>query len=331
MGAVVSATTGIEWTATVHPDGSVTPGKTWNPVRGCSIVSPGCVNCYAMKQAHRFSGTGKPYDGLTKQTSAGPQWAGHAMEIDSMLTEPLSWRTPCRVFVNSMSDLFHPSVTDAFIDRVFGMMACAPQHTFQILTKRADRMLSWARSRNHQHIHEAAKHVLGFDHPKRRGLNSGDWPLPNVWLGVSVENQKFADERIPLLLQTPAAVRFISAEPLLGPVDLVRGGWTFLEALRPPPGNSGGHERGLDWVIVGGESGPKARQCERGWVRSIVHQCKAAGVAVFVKQLGSTPYEGEKPYMEMTIGARRIVLRDRKGGDPSEWPEDIRVREFPRV
>ena len=231
----MAATSSIEWT-----------DKTWNPVRGCSVVSPGCVNCYAMKQAHRFSGKGKAYEGLTKQTTSGPQWTGKVMLAEAQLLEPLTWRQPQRVFVNSMSDLFHESMEDEWIDRVFAVMALCPQHTFQILTKRADRMrdymvvldrdmriptTTFARWRSE------AEGILQ-DRGDTRTIVTNAWPLSNVWLGVSVESQKYADERIPLLLQTPAAARFISAEPLLGPVNLrdlqpMRGRETNDAGLKP--------------------------------------------------------------------------------------------------
>jgi protein gp37 len=364
----VSATSSIEWTE-----------KTWNPVRGCSIVSPGCVNCYAMKQAHRFSWPtvysnphtgevqkeGGPYEGLTKMTKAGPQWTGVVRTVESALLEPLSWRKPVRVFVNSMSDLFHEDVPDAFIDRVFAVMALAPRHTFQILTKRAERMRAYFSDLNlrNELIGIEGERISGFDRYGSDGLAPWSrWPLPlkNVWLGVSVEHQHFADERIPLLLQTPAAIRFISAEPLLGPVDLSRfltpcdsdnqhsgsehsrkdgdvpaARVADLQRQRPRWDKSTGHDqsdqiaerqgvRNLEWVIVGGESGAGARPFDLAWARSIVQQCKAAGVACFVKQVGAKPLAEFAPRCDSLI-----TLKDRKGGDPLEWPEDLRVREFP--
>lgn len=328
----MSATTSIEWTE-----------KTWNPVRGCSVVSPGCVHCYAMKQAHRFSGPGQPYEGLTKPTKAGPQWTGEVRPVVGALLEPLSWRKPSRVFVNSMSDLFHEDVPEAFIDEVFAVMALCPQHTFQVLTKRPRRMQRWVSDNaTGGHIFHLSQQV----DPSGAGAQSGAWPLPNVWLGVSVEDQQRADERIPLLLQTPAAVRFISAEPLLGPVTFRWAkwdDWTDGYGRPRPQVNELDGLRRLDWVIVGGESGPGARACDVAWVRSLVQQCQAASVPVFVKQLGSRltgvglegpPYSSpprREGYLvhwtcrdENTFG-----LCDRKGGEPSEWPEELRVRQFP--
>lgn len=335
----MSAISSIEWT-----------DRTWNPVRGCSVVSPGCVNCYAMKFAHRFSGDGKPYAGLTKQTKAGPQWNGRVQLVHAALVEPLSWRKPARVFVNSMSDLFHDAIPDSFILAVFVTMAKAHRHTFQVLTKRPARMQEllsqWRRD--------------GVTLREGCGV-----VLPNVWLGVSCEDQQRADERIPALLQTPSAVRFISAEPLIGPLygldQWLSGGadsrpfWTD----RCPVDERGfALIHGLDWVIVGGESGTGARDCHVRWVRNIVEQCQRAAVPVFVKQLGSRVIDrndagflGEEPCawpdtidqedrIEYDLdGTRdgyqgapvRIHLNNRKGGDQSEWPEDLRVREFPAV
>jgi protein gp37 len=339
----------IEWTDT-----------TWNPVRGCSVISPGCVNCYAMKQAHRFSGPGRAYEGLTKLTKAGPQWTGKVVTVEDALLEPLSWRKPRRVFVNSMSDLFHEDVPFEFIDRVLAVMALAPRHTFQVLTKRAHRMVMYLTTGNRSEL--VAREICSVSASLKRpytweearsiifGLKLSDetpptsrWPLPNVWLGVSVEDQKHADERIPLLLQTPAAVRFISAEPLLGPVDLTHvrePSYYDRDALDvnrwQPPWTANAK---LDWVIVGGESGPGARPCRVAWVRSTVAQCKAAGVAVFVKQLGAKPEGDPRPpeRIDPATGARtltvmqQIEIHDSKGGDPSEWPEDLRVRQFPET
>lgn len=337
----MSATTAIQWT-----------DRTWNPTRGCSVVSPGCVNCYAMKQAHRFSGPGKPYEGLTKQTKAGPQWTGKVITVPDALREPLSWRKPQRVFVNSMSDLFHEDVPFEFIRRVFDVMAQARRHTFQILTKRAERM----------------RDSLPLLAERHTAADGSGWPLPNVWLGVSAEDQQRADERIPLLLQTPAVARFVSIEPMLAPVDLTRlyGHVTFgdavdlcVDALAGRYGAAWLGRRSvrdrelsalginhLDWVIVGGESGPGARPFDLAWARSILQQCKKARVACFVKQIGSVPVQICSE-CGRTVGrvlggfadvcglhhesmrGRLLVVRNAQGGDPSEWPADLRVRQFP--
>jgi protein gp37 len=324
------STTSIEWT-----------DKTWNPVRGCSIVSPGCVNCYAMKQAHRFSGPGGAYEGLTKQTKAGPQWTGKVVWDESKLLEPLSWRKPCRVFVNSMSDLFHESVPDAFIDKVFAVMALAPRHAFQVLTKRVLRMRDYVLTLTGsvERMDDVGCDALGLAESMESdeldvlaGQFGDEWPLSNVWLGVSCEDQQRADERIPLLLQTPAAVRFVSAEPLLGPIDFTKCGPIFEKLDRldkhEEAVDAGVYERRqpLNWVIVGGESGPGARPMDLAWARSIFQQSQAANVACFVKQLGA------RPWHQHDNGTRfALKLRSRKGGDPAEWPEDLRVRECPEV
>jgi len=516
--------TTIEWTATVHPDGTVTPGKTWNPVTGCTKVSPGCKNCYAEGVAERF--WAKQYQPVQIQLASGDGDGERAREFtdvqchEDRLLAPLAWRKPVRVFVNSMSDLFHEDVPDAFIDKVFGVMALAPQHTFQILTKRPERMRDYlvgiysprgaerrllaaeaiygdavqrgrrlrigevgrdGDRRRGSNLATKAAAVVRTDRPVRtdesrglerpvsagqgdderrsevcgsasaglaplqrsdsaredrqsQGRRDGQQPavefgagdiegadrarlrgveaqesgssrgvehqdplsgqrresdsgaggprgtarcdseglqhqqgrslpdrvaafleahpvaagwfvgavLPNVWAGTSIENQHFADERIPLLLQTPAAVRFISAEPLLGPVDLtgdpdpcrtwLRSGLSAVRGVVTdkwlPP---------LDQVIVGGESGPGARPCDLAWTRSIVAQCKAAGVACFVKQLGTRPVMQPAEVRRLGFGGLRIDdegqvhLRDRKGCDMAEWSEDLRVREFPEV
>lgn len=309
-----TTTTEIAWT-----------DRTWNPVRGCSRVSEGCMRCYAEGIAYRFSGPGKPFNGLVRRVNGHAQWSGKVVTVESSLLEPLSWRKPARVFVNSMSDLFHEDVPDAFIDQVFAVMAAARQHTFQILTKRADRMREYLSADKLELLDRFDAASDDWTH----GTCEDTWPLPNVWLGVSVEDQKYADERIPLLLQTPAAVRFISAEPLLGPVDLSAIKRTRAEGYMRP---LDGRFRTLDWVIVGGESGPGARPFDLAWPRSIVQQCKAAGVPVFVKQLGARPIvaDGRPGCSEFSP----VLLRGfkaGKGGNPEEWPADLRVREFPGV
>lgn len=201
-----TTTTEISWT-----------DRTWNPIRGCSRVSEGCRFCYAEGVAYRFSGPGQPYEGLARKVNGRAAWTGKVRLVESALTEPLSWRKPARIFVNSMSDLFHEHVSDEFIAAVFGVMAAAPQHTFQVLTKRAERMREVVSALSVELVRECTLKLTGR-------MIRGDWmlPLPNVWLGVSCEDQQRADERIPLLLQTPAVVRFVSCEPLLGPIDLSR-------------------------------------------------------------------------------------------------------------
>lgn len=251
--------TGIAWT-----------DATWNPVRGCSRVSEGCRNCYAERMAARFSWRNVtpedagviqvgesvsegPYHGFA--TASPPRWTGRVELVEKHIADPLRWGKPRRVFVNSMSDLFHESLPDEAIYRVFRVMANAPWHVFQVLTKRAGRM-------------RALMPEIRSRLPDRLG---------HVWHGVSVEDQPTADERISLLLETPAAVRFVSAEPLLGPIDF--------DAFVTPCGCSVDVEhRRLDWVIVGGESGPGWRPMDPDWARAIRGQCAAAGVPFFGKQ-----------------------------------------------
>ena len=320
----MSATSAIEWT-----------DRTWNSVRGCSVVSPGCAHCYAMKQAHRFSGPGKAYAGLTKLTSAGPQWTGQVRLIKDALPEPLRWRTPSRVFVNSMSDLFHEDVPDEFIDQVFAVMALCPQHTFQVLTKRPERMRDYVNALT-MSAERLESLYLDMDHVGSTGGVSetrrdelvdravDHWPLPNVWLGVSVEDQARADERIPRLLQTRAAIRFVSCEPLLGPLRLADACYANMDYESRMTVCD--RDLALEWVIVGGESGSGARRCDLRWVRDLVRDCHTAHVPVFVKQLGARP-DGWWP----TFPLNRHAVRDPKGGNIAEWPEDLRVREYPEM
>jgi protein gp37 len=283
--------TGIEWT-----------GATWNPVVGCSIVSPGCTNCYAMKMAARLEamGTLPHYAGTTRATKGGAVWTGQfALAPERTLLGPLRRRKPTTWFVNSMGDLFHEDVPDERIDRVFAVMALAPQHTFQVLTKRTARMRGYL-SRHRWHLWATAGRAIDAHRWENLPpIMGGDCtPLPNVWLGVSAEDQRRADERIPDLLATPAAVRFVSAEPLLGQISfrpwLVRGD-AGLRDIDPLASALLGmaEEDGTAWVrpaldciIVGGESGPGARPMHPDWARQIRDQCAAAGTAFFFKQWG---------------------------------------------
>lgn len=352
--------TGIAWT-----------DSTWNPVRGCSRVGPGCENCYAEGVAARFSGTGQPYEGLARFSERRlPQWTGEVRFIDKHLADPLRWKKPRRIFVNSMSDLFHEKLSNEEISAVFGVMAAAPRHTFQVLTKRPERAiewLAWAEKRGYdgaalfqeddndwrirQMVNVAAL---------RRGAHvasnhGGPWPLPNVCIGVTAEDQKRADERVPLLLKIPAAVRFVSVEPQLGAVSLQR-----LRARAAWPK--------IDWVICGGESGHRARPFDLAWARSLRDECEAAGVAFFMKQIGARRRAGEffdfnkwVNHARRYIGGKSAVCVDKKGrackvgadfmrardegafpvafyfkhqdagADPNEWPEDLRVQRFPEV
>lgn len=269
----------IEWT-----------DATWNPVRGCSRVSEGCRNCYAEKVAHRFSGPGLPYEGLTVMGNDGPRWNGEIKFIWEHLEDPLKWKEPRRIFVNSMSDLFHENLSREHIDRVLWVVKQCPQHIFQVLTKRPARM---------------KEHMANFV--------TYDGLMPNLWLGVSVEDQKTADERIPILLETQTAVRWISAEPLLGPVSLTPGLVDYLTGIKPEHDSScmgdcencpvQAQTEHLDWVVVGGESGYNSRPMNEEWAKEIMDQCKAAGVPFFMKQM-----------------AKKAPI-----------PEHLFVREFPEI
>lgn len=289
---------------------------SWNPIVGCSIVSPGCTNCYAMTMAHRIelmsggspSGLAGHYVGMTKQVNGRSVWTDKvALAPEHILLQPLKWPKSRRIFVNSMGDLFHESVPDEWIDQVFAVMALCPQHTFQVLTKRAERMRKYLQDDDvYTRVSDEALSRLHLSrHPDGRFVGDGDggveglvnWPLPNVWLGVSAERQQEADERIPHLLQTPAAIRFVSAEPLLGPIDftyLSAGSILTLDALTGMHADVEGAVEGvidypdpkLDWVIVGGESGRNARPMSIHWAREIRDQCAAAGVPFYFKQWG---------------------------------------------
>lgn len=382
----------IEWTE-----------QTWNPIVGCTIVSPGCTNCYAMLMAKRIErmGNAPHYAGLTKVVNGKPVWTGKlALAPDNILHEPLRRKKLTMYFVNSMGDLFHEDVPDAWIDLCFAIMALAPQHTFQVLTKRSARLRAYCSSAAVVERIKKAMRALYYEHAPDEGVRGIEtlmlprtwttwvkttchpdctppcqlvigegmergvrfdkhdgssvrpcgqcyggghydgplpWPLPNVWNGVSAERPQEWMPRTADLRATPATVRFVSAEPLLaglGDIGLA----------------------GIDWIIVGGESGPGARALWVPNVRSIVRQCRKAGVAVFVKQLGAyvcdrndagfdgcDPHEWPEQFSpgdrieEDLDGTRdgyqgapvRIRLSHRKGADMSEWPPDLRVREMP--
>ena len=247
----------IEWT-----------DATWNPVTGCSVLSPGCTNCYAMQLAGTRLRHHPSRAGLTIDTKAGPVWNGKVRLNEQWLAQPFAWRKPRMIFVCAHGDLFHEDVPDEWIDQVFAIMALAPRHTFQVLTKRAERM--------RKYVDDAVGRVIA-----RADGDWPGWPLPNIWLGVSAERQQEADQRIPELLATPAAVRFISAEPLLGPIDLRAISTAGI-------GSAAGNKLSdvLHWAIVGGESGQGARPMHPAWARSLRDQCHSAGIPFFFKQWG---------------------------------------------
>lgn len=313
----------IEWT-----------DEVWNPMRGCRRISPGCGGangeggCYAERQGIRQAGPGGKYEGLVKSTPNGPRWTGAAAVDEKKLLEPLSWRKPRTVFVDSMSDLFFEGFTDEQVARAVATMAATPHITYQVLTKRAERMADL--------LGEVAFREAVYEYARMTGRVAKEaWPLPNVWWGVSCENKQHGLPRLEHLRRTPAAVRFVSFEPLLedllgdlGEVDL----------------------SGIHWGIIGGESGPRSRPCDLEWIRRLLRCCQNQGVAPFVKQLGARPHVGSAgagPAWHISgEGKRRqhwrmddpttdpltvYELHHPKCGDPSEWPEDLRVREFPEV
>jgi protein gp37 len=273
----------IEWT-----------DATWNPITGCTMVSAGCTNCYAMGLAATRLRHHPSREGLTRMTGGRPVWTGEVRLNEQWLDQPLRWKRGRMIFVCAHGDLFHESVPDEWIDRVFAVMALATQHTFQVLTKRPERAREYLTTPGR--VGDVLDACLGYldtpGHTKPRMVEDGIQllTLPNVWLGTSIEDQATADARTPHLLATPAAVRFVSAEPLLGPVDLsevaiprpdLRAS-VIWDALR----GWGGAPSSLDWVIVGGESGPGARPMHPDWARSLRDQCQAAGVAFHFKQWG---------------------------------------------
>lgn len=295
----MGTSTSIEWT-----------NATWNPIRGCSRVSEGCRNCYAERQAVR--GIHGAYEGLIKTVAvtkdgggklpvvlSEPRWTGEVRFIEEHLEDPLKWRKSRRIFVNSMSDLFHEKVQDEWIDRIFAVMYAAHWHRFQVLTKRPERMREYCLSARIDSIAcEALEQYRQYgrfakDESLLTAKDIADdiqWPLPNVWLGVSAEDRRTFIDRWHFLKRTPAAVRWISYEPAL-------------ESL----GDDDFSGSGIDWIVVGGESGPSARPFNIEWARDVIAQCKAAGVACFVKQI--------------TERGRKIPYE--------QFPDDLQVREYP--
>lgn len=295
--------------------------EVWNPIRGCTAVSEGCRNCYAAAMASRFSGPGQAYDGLAERTAKGPRWTGKVRFIEEHVGDPLRWTKPRKVFVNSMSDLFHPALPSVKVARIWATMAACYEkrkaHVFQVLTKRPERARDLLTSSSFRLTVEVfVKEIMGRTDLPDDEVPEITWPLPNVWLGTSVEDQAAADARIPALLAAPAAIRFLSCEPLLGPVSL--------KIIPSEPDGSGicrnalciddDGERHVDWVIVGGESGPGARPMDLAWARSLRDQCQEAGVAYFMKQRGA-------------VGA----TESKKGGALKDIPEDLWIREFPTL
>ena len=259
---------GIAWT-----------DETWNPIRGCSRVSPGCINCYAEKIAGRFCGNGQPYEGIAINTSKGARWTSKVALTEEHLNDPIRGTRPRDIFVNSMSDLFHENLSYEEIKKIFSVMSCSSQHTFQILTKRAERLEEFG----------------------KKLFEEGFW-RSNIWMGVSVENKDYL-YRLEHLKNTPAMNKFVSFEPLLNRLGDIKK-----------------YLNGIDWVIIGGESGPDARICDISWITEIVEQCQELKVSCFVKQMGQKAVNNGTP----------VKFVHFKGGNPEEWPENLKIREMPK-
>lgn len=341
--------TKIEWT-----------GATWNPITGCTMVSTGCENCYAMTLAGTRLRDHPSRAGLTRELPSGRHvWTGEMRLNKDWIDQPVRWKKPKTIFVCAHGDLFHGYVPDEWVALIFAVIHRCPQHTFQVLTKRPERMQMLLESRQFWRLVRAwGKGNLRMC-ATDASLDDSAIVLPNMWLGTSVEDQRTANERIPHLLATPAAIRWISAEPLLGPIDLTHiggdgFGWRRLDCLNGlryvrANGLEDGCEwetekaQGLDWVVVGGESGPDARPFNLDWARAIIRQCEDTHIPVFVKQIGSNPWwdgEGlppadyihlERAFLDGVSRWKLDLLQSRKGGDPFEWPEDMRVRQMPEV
>lgn len=330
--------------------------KTWNVLRGCRRVSEGCRNCYAERQARRFAGKGAPYEGLVEsklrvisddEQRLEPRWTGKVKFVDELLTEPLRWQKPTRVFVNAMSDLFFEDLPLETIAKIYGVMAASPQHTFQVLTKRTDQMRTfylWVEQQARECNGGAGMTPAAFCFAQAQrgdtffqldGLPTrlsqavnhalaAPWPLPNVWVGVSAENQEAADYRIPQLLATPAAVRWVSLEPLLGTITLEHLQYNREYEVNALAGTHGvlrphaGRGAKLDWVVAGCESGPYRRECNVTWLRDLRNQCEKHGTPFFLKQAEYT--------VEIVDGERHHAIdwggpgSKRKAGNVLELP-----------
>lgn len=352
---------------------------SWNTLRGCTRVSQGCVGCYAENISARFSGPGLPYAGLAKQTSAGPRWTGKVKFVEEHLLDPLRWRKPRRIFVNSMSDTFHEAVSDETIDRLFAVMMLAHWHTFIVVTKRHERMRQYMLERwqpapartyppmagltkeeltvpaetegddRESRVHEAAEEILlgdvgeedrWWDSEGSPNFRKAPWPLQNVWLLVSVEDQDNANARIPTLLDTPAAVRGISLEPMIGPVDLTNiacSGGTFVNALSGDywliddlgkRSSIDGPTERLDWVVAGGESKThhlsKPRPWHAKWVDDVARACAQNKTPFFWKQNGEWLFLEKRSNCISRVDSRTIVRLDGEtyqGEQLHVWPD----------
>lgn len=303
-------TTNIQWCAS--PDGS--KGATWSPITGCSFEDDSCHGCYAAQLAATRLKHIESRKGLAEIRNGVPVWSGEVRFNPQWLEQPLHWKRGRRIFVCAHSDLFHENVPDEWIDKIFAVMALATQHTFLVLTKRAERMRSYITDRDSL-FHMAS---IAFD-ISNGTVVSPTWPLPNVGLGVSFGRQVKAAERLYHLLQTLAAWRWCSYEPALELVNfnaLQHNDVAFsaleVGVLMPTK---------LDWGVIGGESGRRARPFDLQWVVKTIESFRAAGAPLFVKQLGGKPFDSGEPEREFKLGSH--------GSDIGMWPLDLRVREYP--
>lgn len=349
-------------------------GETWNPIRArlknghpfkaavpqqkvgwaCVRISPGCEHCYSEKQNEQC-GTNKTRAGTGLNYTVPALQMVDLFLDEETLMKPLHWKKPRLIFPCSMTDWMADFVSDEWRDKMLAVMTRTPQHTYLTLTKRADRQRKYLSRDPEDRLDDICHQLPGslnetWHYPAK-------WPLPNLWLGVSAEDQQRANERIPELLQTPAAIRWVSLEPLLEPVDLtdlpVPDSVTGHNAIYETPYRFSAlttddddhvynkHPK-LDWGVIGLESGAKARHGNVEWIRSLVKQFQTAGVPVFVKQLGAKPYlhkeqsvHVDKPGMKLSIQSLEIEstlnLKDPKGVDMTEWPGDLRVRQYPQM
>jgi protein gp37 len=320
---------------------------TWTIAVGCTRVDHRCENCYAISFVHRKLHAS--HEGLTKirpkdAKRPGVDWNGTVRTLPERLSDPLRWRKPRRVFVGSMTDLFHPAIPFEYIAAVFGVMAATPRHTYLLLTKRPERareFFAWVEKRARDGLS-----IFPDDPPAWRigqmisvaARKSGTtvanadaaWPLPNVHLGVSVSDQATADDAIPALLECPAHVRWVSYEPALGPIDFhaiqipgEREGLRFSALQHQHDDRFGSSERLIDTIVIGGESGPHARPFRTDWARDVIRQVHDTPCRAYVKQLGSKPEALDDSGIPLPLH-----LVDRKGGDMAEWATDLRVREW---
>jgi protein gp37 len=323
----MSKDSNIEWTE-----------NTWGLVTGCEFAGEECINCYALKDSWRLSHNpiikvSEPYrDTVIKTANGKKQWSGVIKCHPDRLKWVLKWKQPSKIFVCNMADLFHKEVPDDFIDLAFAYMAIANHHTYQVLTKRAERMYKYFTVESaqrvsriyHQLLLDGVAGKVKQDYVKRHCMVFDIdewWPMSNVWLGVSAGTQKAADERIPFLTETPAKVRFLSCEPLLEELDLSEflNIDYYVPTMQTPDDSGVLYYNAIDWIIAGGESGPHSRVCHIEHLRSLTHQCQKAQVRIFIKQLGAKPLLNNAPYK----------ISDKKGGILTEFPEDLQIRQFP--